>query len=332
MGKFIVHCTGPISKYRLDLFMHSSPDIKDHVIFFTNRNSYEYYKEYNNQLEFVFIDDLRSDNEISKTFEIFPDPLFPTEEEYFKNLHSFYKNQPYPKFWPFETRRFIFKYLLDKDILNFCILNNNIIFNNDIEVIKKYFDNIPPGYLYAPFHGEDVNLSYRKPIWDSLQNDFPEIKLYSPFLRTCDGFLRGHHFRNKEDMLLYFNIWDACVNKVLSSNMEIGHNGIIIHLEWISSHIMQFFEHNKGYKFLEYTQLERADNKLVLKYMTKPEDKLFRESLVSGWEFYGFDYSDLSSISNFIKNNKSQLYNYYSRCWGVGPFEITDTHIYTKIT
>lgn len=332
MGKFVVHFSGPISKYRLDLFMDSSPDIKDHVIFFTNKDSYLYYKEYHNKLEFVFIDDLRSDNETSKTFEIFPDPLFPTENEYFKNLHSFYINQEHPKFWPFETRRFIFKYLLDHNVLNFCIVNNNVVFNNNSEAIETYFDNIPPGYLYAPFHGEDPNLNYRKPIWDSLQVQFPEISLNSPFLRTCDGFLRGHHFKNKEDMLLYFNIWDACVNKVLSSNMQIGHNNIIIQLEWISSHIMQFFEYNRGYKFLEYTQLERANGKLVLKYMTKPEDKLFSESRIGGWDFYGFDYSDVSSISNFIKNNKSQLERYYSSCWGVGPFEITDTHIYSRIT
>jgi hypothetical protein len=41
---------------------------------------------------------------------------------------------------------------------------------------------------------------------------------------------------------------------------------------------------------------------------------------------YGFDYSDTSSISNFIKNNKEALINYYDM------FEstVTDTHVYTK--
>lgn len=330
-GKFIVHLAGPISKYRLDIFNDASPSIKDYFIFFTNKDSYEFYKEYHDSFEFVFIDDLRSDDEISKTFEVFPDPLFKTEGEYYRNLHSFYKNQEHIRYWPHETRRFIFKYLLEHNILNFCIVGNNVIFKNDVNYINNFFAQINPGYLYAPFHGEDAYLSQRYNIWNSIQSNFPEIKLYSPFLRTCDGYLRGHHFKNKEDMLLYFNIWNDGINKVLESNFDIGHNNITIHLEWVSSHVMQFFEHNRNYKFVDYRELDKVDNRLVFNYVTRPEDKLFKESLVSGWDFYGFDYSDLSCAANFIKNNKSQLQHYYGKNWGVGPVEITDNHVFTRI-
>lgn len=329
MKKFIMHFSGPISKYRLDLFIEASPNIKDYVVCFTNRASFNYYKEYHNKLDFVFIDDYRVNEEISNKFELFCDPLLSTEEDYFKNLHFFYKDQNNPRYWPFETRRFIFKYLLEKNILNFCILNNNIIFNNEPTVIESFFNNIPPGYLYAPFHGEDAFSSSRKLIWNSLQSKFPEISLDAPFLRTCDGFLRGHHFKNKEDMVLFFNIWNACVSKVLFEDNNIGNNGTIIHLEWISSHIMQFFEFNKGYKFVDYTQLERVDGQIALKYKTRPEDKLFKNALIPEWEEYGFNYADITSISNFIKNNKLQLEKYYSHHWA--DFEVTDTHVYTRI-
>lgn len=324
-----MHFSGPISKYRLDVFTEASPDVKDYFIFFTNRASYNYYKDYHDKLDFVFIDDYRVNEEISNKFEIFPDPLFSTEEEYFKNLHFFYKDQNNPRFWPFETRRFIFKYLLEKNILNFCIVNNNVIFNNDPKIIEAFFNNVPQGYLYAPFHGEDAFLSSRKLIWDSLQSKFPEISLTAPFLRTCDGFFRGHHFKNKDDMALFLNIWSACVDKVLSEDENVTNNGTIVHLEWISSHIMQFFEFNKGYKFLDYTQLERVEGQLVFKYKTRPEDKLFINSIRPRWEEYDFDYTDITSISNFIKNNNLQLKKYYSNHWG--DFEVTDSHVYTRI-
>lgn len=330
-SKFIVHLSGPISKYRLDLFNKTSPNVKDHILFFTNKDSYDFYAEYHDKFNFIFIDDFRKDESESKKFEIFPDPLFKSEEEYFKNVGNFYKNEKNGKYWPLETRRFIFKYLLDQNILNFCIVNNNIIFNKNPEIIKKFFDKIPPGSLYAPFHDQDRHLEHRLPIWNSLQSSFSSIQLSSPFLRTCDGFLRGHHFYNKEDMTLYYDLWNACVNKVLSSNLEYGHNGIIIQLEWISSHIMQFFEHNKDYSFFDYTEKERVDGNLVFKYITRPEDKLFPECRIQGWNYLKFDYSNISSISNFIRNNKEQLNKYYSQYWGSGPFEITDDHVITYL-
>ena len=46
------------------------------------------------------------------------------------------------------------------------------------------------------------------------------------------------------------------------------------------------------------------------------------------WDSYNFDYSDTTTISSFIKNNKEQLKNFY-----VGTFrevEITDNFVYTK--
>ena len=74
--------------YRLDIMKKSSPDIiKDYVIIFTDRYSYNLYKEkgYHNDFNFVIIDDIRNNFPISLEYEQILE--LPTEEEYLKNLY-----------------------------------------------------------------------------------------------------------------------------------------------------------------------------------------------------------------------------------------------------
>jgi hypothetical protein len=328
-GKFIIQLTGPAVKYRLDILAKVCPEARHFLLCLTNKFSYPLYKEYHDFFTFIIMDDYRKDYPVSLEKEIFPE--FKTEEEYFSKIKSFYGSES-GVFYPYDISRFIFPYLLENNILNFAITDTDFILDNNPEVLNKFFENIEPGTLYGPWHGEDSSSPpIKRQFFDELQPLFPQIKFEGPFFRTFDGFVRGCHFKNKEDMTLLYNIWNQSLEKLMASPYYLGiisgHNGAIIHTEWIISYIMQFFQYDLGYNFKDYFSISMVDNINVGRHYTRPEDTLYlgpREC----WEYIGFDYSDTSTISAFIKNNKKQLAGYYAGTFNV---EITDTHIYTKL-
>jgi hypothetical protein len=328
-GKFIIQLTGPAVKYRLDILAKVCPEARHFLLCLTNKFSYPLYKEYHDFFTFIIMDDYRKDYPISLQEEIFPE--FTTEEEYYSNIKSFYGYNT-GKYYPYDIHRFIFPYLIENNILNFSFTDTDFILNNDIDVLNGFFENIQPGTLYGPWHGEDASSPQIKmQFWSELQNKFPQIKFDGPFFRTFDGFVRGCHFKNKEEMILLYNIWNEALEKLLSSSyyksIICGNNGSILHTEWIISYIMQFYQYHLGYKFIDFFSISLVNNKHMGRHYTRPEDTLYmgpREC----WKYIGFNYSDTSTISSFIKNNKEKLADYYA---GTFQVEITDTHIYTKL-
>jgi hypothetical protein len=327
-GKFIIQLTGPALKYRLDILANVCPELRHFLICLTNRESYELYKEYHNFFEFIIMDDYRIDYPISLEYEIFPS--YKTEDEFFANINSFYGVQTH-RFYPYDIHRFIFPYLIENNILNFAIADTDFIVKNDFELLNKFFQSIPEGTLYGPWHGEDSsNLQLKHKFWNEVQDFFPSMELKSPFVRTQDGWLRGFHFRNKEDMKLVYDIWNKSLDTLFQNKQYreilVGHNGTICQTEWVISYIIQFFEHQKKYSYINSEKLLQVDNQTIGRHYTRVEDTIYlgkREV----WNYLNFDYSDVSNISNFIKNNKEQLYRYYD---GTFRVEVTDTHIYTR--
>lgn len=327
-GKFIIQVTGPAVKYRLDILAKVCPELRHFLICLTDKNSYNLYKEYHNFFEFVIMDEYRVGHDISLEYEILPN--YQTEEEYFANINSLYGSKT-DRFYPFDIHRFIFPYLMENNILNFATSDTDFIVKNDFELLNKFFKNIPEGTLYGPWHGEDPSsLELKRKFWNEVQQFFPSFELNAPFFRTQDGWMRGFHFKNKEDMKLFYDIWNKAFYVLFSNNeyrsILVGHNGTICQTEWVSSYILQFFEYQKNYSYKNNDTLLLVDNITLGRHYTRVEDTLYlgkREV----WEYLNFDYSDTSTISNFIKNNKEQLYRYYD---GTFEVEVTDTHVYTK--
>lgn len=328
-GKFVIQVTGPAVKYRLDILAEVCPELRHFLICLTDKKSYDFYKDYHNFFQFVLMDEYRVGHDISLQYETFPD--YKTEEEFFAKVNSFYGSAA-GRFYPYDIHRFIFPYLIENNILNFATSDTDFIVKNDFQLLNKFFNNIPEGTVYGPWHGEDnSSMELKMKFWNEIQQFFPSIELKSPFLRTQDGWMRGFHFRNKEDMQLVYDLWNKSL-EVLFENPEyryilIGHNGAIYHTEWVISHILQFMEYQKNYTYSNCDSLLNVDNMTLGRHYTRVEDTLYlgkREV----WEYLNFDYSDKSSISNFIKNNKEQLYRYYD---GTFKVDITDTHVYTKI-
>jgi hypothetical protein len=328
VGKFIIQLTGPAVKYRLDILAKVCPELRHFLICLTNKESYELYKEYHNFFEFVIMDDYRSEYPISLEYETFPN--YKTEDEFFAKVGTFYGSKT-NRFYPYDIHRFIFPYLIENNILNFAISDTDFIVKNDFELLNKFFKSIPEGTMYGPWHGQDSSsLELKNKFWKDVQEFFPTIELNAPFIRTQDGWMRGFHFKNKEDMKLLYDIWNKSLD-TLFENQEyrqilVGHNGAVCQTEWVISYIIQFFEHQKKYSYVNCEKLLQVDNMTIGRHYTRVEDTLYlgkREV----WNYLNFDYSDVSNISNFIKNNKEQLYRYYD---GTFKVEVTDTHVYTQ--
>lgn len=327
-GKFVIQATGPILTYRLEILRKVCPVSRHFIIVLTNKFSYnEFYKNFHDFFEFVIMDDYRNDKPISLEFEQFPD--FKTEEEFFQKIHTFYGNQT-GKYYPFDIHRFIFPYLMKKNILNFAIIDSDFILVDDFNLLNDFFDNIPVGALYGPWHGEDAFKEERIKMWNIIQPNFPQIKLDSSFLRTCDGWIRGFHFRNLEEMELLYNLWNSGLDVTFTNNMFGYGSAIICQTEWVISHIMQFFENHLNYEFRDCYDFMSVKNHNIKigKHYTRVEDTIYAGPR-DCWKHFNFDYSDTSTISAFIKNNKEPLRKYYE-----GPFKhvnITDNFVYTKL-
>ena len=332
--KFVITITGPTMMYRLDLIKKSSPNIiKDYLIIFTDGYSYNLYaaKNYHHDFNFVIIDDIRNKFPISLEYERILE--LPTEEEYFKNLHTFYSND-HNKLYPYDIHRFILPYLAEHNILNFAIIDSDMILNNDVGILKKYFESIPKSYLYMPHQGDFSadQVIDGLAIFTKNQHLYPDINFNVEHLlpiNNCDGWIKGFHFSSNEDMLLFFNMWNVAVEEYHTGhNHSIGGGNIIRQLNFLCPAIMRLFNKNKGYKFECNHRTDTIDNKKCFRHCTRPEDTFYFGNR-GGWQHFGFDYSDNRTISNFIKNNKRQLREYYNN--HIPIIDITDTHVYTTI-
>jgi hypothetical protein len=326
--KFIITVTGPAMIYRLDLLKKSSPDIiKDYIIIFTDEYSLPLYKDYHDIFTFVTMDKIRENYPISLQYEQFLN--VPTEEELWAGLLDFYNGDD-KKLYPYDIHRFIMPYMAEQNILNFTIIDSDMMFRNSPEMIKSFFELIPPGTTFMPWFGEDGldARSLREPfIQQNAAPYFPQINFNRDSLRVADGFVRGFHFKNKEDIMLYFNLWNTSLEKIYTTDSNWISGNVILDLNWLSPYLMQFFE-SIEYTFVDHNKFQYQNKLNTYRHVTRPEDTFYFGER-SGWLHHNFNYSDTTNISSFIKNNKNQLEKYYNDFLDV--IEITDTHCYTKL-
>lgn len=322
-SKFIMLATGPLLKYRLDIIREVSPKVKNYIIIFTDKFSYDLYSEHHDFFNFVLMDEYRINDEFSLKNELLLESK--TEQDFLSKYSQFYGSHN-KNYYPWELDRFIFPYLIENNIHNFVITQTDFILKNDEKVVEEFFNSIPKGTLLAPWMGE----SKGNEIYDILQKTFTKFKLKDEeIFKNCDGFFRGFHFHNKEDMKLFYDMWCEAIKIPISLRMSHSY-GKTFHTEFIISWLMKVFSVHKKYIFSdmhEYTYIKHL-NINIGKHYTRPEDTLYVGSREQ-WKHFNFDYSDISSIKSFISNNKKQLEEYYNG----SPFDtqITDTHVFTKL-
>jgi len=328
--KYISFIDGPMAIYRFDIFLKNSPELAKHFIFFCTEFSYNLYKNYHDIFEFIIIDEIQNKYTYSLEKEKFINVN--SEEEWLAEINNFYGNET-GKFYPYEFHRFTLPILAERNILNFCIVDNDVLMDPDLELHEQVFKSIEPGTLYL--HTFGVNPVYENRIKflskicskKYTQIDFKKLEKFV----DGDGNIRGFHFKTKEDMLLLFDIWNTALLSILQpSNRELSGTGNrnFYQIEWIVSYIMQFFASQLDYNFRDYHRLFYINGKNVIIHKTRVEDTIYIGPRPQ-WEHYEFNYEDTSTISAFIQNNKPQLERYWKE--HVPTVEITDTHVYTNL-
>ena len=123
-------------------------------------------------------------------------------------------------FYPYDIQRFIFPYLIENNILNFVLIDSDFMFYNDESLIEKFFNRINPGILHTTFQGNHPNRDGFVKFFNELvipnfkQIDFPTNDFK---MMAGDGFFRGFHFKNIQDMKLFFEVWNQTIEKLFTS-------------------------------------------------------------------------------------------------------------------
>jgi len=322
-SKFIIPITGPLMKYRLEIIKEVSPSVIKHIIIFTDSYSYNLYKDYHSIFKFVIMDEYRNEDKFSMENEFLIN--CETEEEYLSKFNDFYGSKT-GIYYPWELHRFIFKYLIENNILNFVITQTDFIFYDSYDIMEEFFKSVPKGSLYMPLMGEEGDK--REWLWNDLQKKFKQIEFkYDGTLRAADGYLRGFNFHNVEDMKLFYDIWNEAIK--IPVTKKYGHMTKMAYTDFIVPWLMQVFAKQKNYKFNDMHQhiLVKKYNRYIGRHITRPEDTLYAGKRES-WKHHNFDYSDVSSTKSFIKNNKDKLEKFYS---GTFDIEITNKYVFTKL-
>ena len=342
-AKFIMCLTGPAMKYRLELIRETLSEKirKKWLLIFTDNYSYELYKDLHDDFNFIILDDIRKDYPDTFKYEILLNKN--NVKDYFEEFIKFYNfsgtfcEEGFSRLYPFKIHRFAFPYLIKNNILNFAIIDSDFNIIDDEEVIEEYFKRIKSGTLHCLyFHGQfRNNLDHKEFIDKEMQSMFKNIDLSDVMPFWADGFIRGFHFKNTEDMELFFNTWNDCLLKIIHNHYRLYGGNYLINACWLVSTIMTIFE-KIGYKlinswdFLDVIFEDRPGKYKVGLHITKPEDTLYFGSRAPWQERYGFDYLDVHDIQSFIEKNKKQLKYYYENN-GAEIKEITNTHVFVKV-
>lgn len=336
-GKFVMCITGPGAMYRLDLLKKACPDIlKDYLIVFTDTYSLNLYKDYHKDFNFVDFEEIRRENQYD--FSVIHERFLqaPNEKEFFEKFSKFYfRDGARPgrnvRLYSHDMNRMAMPWLAENDILNFALVDNDYIISNDKDVVDTYFKKIPDNTLYTLwFYGGDQwspdlkRIFFQKEIQPHFLNkgfDFSKPK------NNADGWLKGFKMGHKNDVKLFFDIWNKSVEKIVTDNFYLWNltgGYVMLDCFWISPWVMQFFE-SWGYNIKNYHELQLEG--WVGKHWTRVEDT-FYYGRRPGWERFNFDYTDTSCVAGFVKNNKQGLKEYYEGTYDV---DVTDTHAYTSV-
>jgi hypothetical protein len=322
--KYVVTANGPVQRYRLDIIKECFPDVLNSVIIFTDKFSYDLYRQYHDVFNFVIIDDYRNQFKFSVDNEVFFNAK--SDSEYFAGVREFY-SVSHNRLYSYDIHRFAFLYLLNEGITSFALIDSDVILQNNPAAHASFNDNLPDGCFHAPFMGREGDAGKI----NFLENVYPYFGFLNkpmPHAQAMDGWIRGFKFKSKTDMTLFFNIWNKSIELLYTDeNLRLQfHTGCVIaDFGFICQLIMGLFKDQFNYQILNSMELNLMYPQRIFHHTQSVEDQLY-------WDRYGqwskFNYTDISSIPAFISNNKEKLMDHYA-----GPVDvrITDSHIYTYL-
>lgn len=346
---FIISNFGPAYKYRLEIIKEACSYSKEFIYVLTDSISYNrFYKDLENYFNFLIIEEIQNQYPLSIKHEILPN-VFENEEDQFTNFESFYNS--IDNNFSYDIHRFAIPFLVRLGIKKFFIIDSDVIISNNREDIIKYFDNLPTKSMFSPHMGYDaVNLENKQSFWKKLNHN-TTTNSFKVTEKICifDGWARGFSFENTEDMMEFFEIWNAAYLTILDNRRELdnktpiypnGEGPLIWSNEWVFSHCVDMFIQIKGYGYhsnycYQPGIFEYKDNnepKIVAIHCPRPEDNIYYtyKGRRGAWHQFDLKFNNQKTIKDFIMDNKEELLRYYKNT-KFSNVRITDTHVYTQI-
>ena len=329
MGKFIRVVFGPVHfETRFLPFVRNNVETLHNYSYLVD--VIELFKPYQSQLDISSIDDLRATHSWSNEKEIVFSKL--DSVEHVKNFRNFCCNPQEPKLLPGNVLRFMFKELALQDVKNVCYIGNNVFMTNKQEVIDNYFESIPEGTFHVPFIGPEGNTipsMVHGHLHELLKNKFPNLT-FPDTHHYIEGFQFGVHFKTKEHMLLFYELWDFIVEQYNIDSRDNWFNllGGGIHgytrLDDILGFLSKVFEINFGYDVFGF--LKYWNNSTLGSHITTPHDTWYysKEGL-SGWNLtIPTEEENIYTVREYVKKYRHHLEWYYNNHCTHCNFSITE--------
>ena len=329
MGKLVRLILGPIHfETRFKPFLESNKNTLSNFIFLVD--NYELYKPYIDLVEIVDINKLIENHPWSKDKEY----IF-SEKDPQKFIENYYEVCS-KNYCSANIIRLVFLYLYEKNILNFDIITNNFLIVDDQEKINSRFNSKVSGEFSALklLSENGILFSMSSAIKDEIQKQLPNLKIPETYY-YFDGYATGFNFKTKEDLLLFYNIWDTLskiyVEDFNSYKYFYSNNHSMICWDAFIGYSMSIFNENMDYSyknmFTETDGLLSMGTRVSIPhdtwYCSPNRVTLFRDS--------NFDMNkNVKTISDFIKLNKNKLEHFYSQYEKLFDIDITDDNITFK--
>jgi hypothetical protein len=326
MGKFYSISLGPILyKTRFEHFLDKNKDVLDNFVWVVD--NYELYEPHKDLIKIIDIDATRADHPWSNKYEILfneKDPIL-----FLKNYQSFCTHNK--NFYPLDLQRLAFLEFYKENTLNFNYIGTNIQITNNKNNIEEYFNKIQPGTFIAPYFDIEPRKYFQADyIKDDLQKLYPNLIIPNTNY-YFDGWGYGFHFRNKEELILFYQIWEDALKIYHTSkaNKTLGTSAGYSNYESIIGWVMNIFVKNFGYKFDNIHKY--WDSHKTGMHLSLVHDTWHYGSIRVGWTDFGFVLDDnIQTISDFISRNQEPLKAFYNRYTDKLDYKILPNNVELK--
>lgn len=328
-GKFIRMVLGPVhfETRFLPFVQHNKETLKNYFYLVDNA---KLYAKYADDIEFSDVEELRKTHPWSAEREVIYNGVDTTDHilNFREQCCDEKKLQPLPN----NVLRFAFKHLAEKNITNVCYIGNNMFMVNNQAKIDQYFSSIPKGTFHVKMNGEEnvpVFSMVQAHMADLLKEKFPNIIVPDDGY-NLEVFHFGVNFNNKEEMLLFYEIWDFIVQQY---NIDSRNNWFNIHgggilgytrIDEILGYMIRIFEVNFNYNLIGYLKYWSTFHLGV--HVTTPHDTFYYANQLPGWGLYVPEKSDnIYTVKDYVKKYKKELEWYYTNhCGQPCMFDITE--------
>lgn len=309
--KFYTVALGPILfETRFKHFLNKNKNILDHYTWVVD--NYNLYEPYKDEVKIIDIDSIRKNHSWSKEYELLfneKDPVL-----FAKNFNKVCEENK--QYLPLDLQRFALLEFYKEETLNFCYIGSNVQITNNKEHILEFFNKIPQGTFLAPFWSNIPEpCSVTEHIKDDLQAIYPQLKITNTRFKF-DGWGYGMHFRSKEDLLLFYNLWESILEiyykKTNLENIILGASGGVTNYELAIGWVMNIFTENFNYDFKNIHEFWTTDKLGV--HLSLIHDTWFYGGIRCGWTHFGFVLDEkIKTVADFIARNQEPIKVFYDR-------------------